>query len=99
MNDLQIERLADEHFAAHCKVYGLGEDDAALHIEIWHHAFRHGMNVAAEPAIDAAVAAERGPHLTMTVTADMGASLTSDGCTIYPGDIFHCYKVAREPKP
>ena len=43
--------------------------------------------------------AERRPQLTMTVTADMGASLTSDGCTIYPGDVFHCYKVSPAPAP
>jgi len=38
--------------------------------------------------------ADRPRDLTMTMTADMGANLHSDGCTIYPGDVFHCYKVS-----
>ena len=35
------------------------------------------------------------PALVMTITPDMGANFTTPrdrGATLYPGDVFHCYK-------
>lgn len=39
--------------------------------------------------------ADRTPDLTMAIQPDMGASLLADGYTVYPGDVYHCYKVTK----
>lgn len=53
MTHEEIERKADEAFAAYCAVYGKSQHEEANHLEVWHHAFRLGMDFEREQCAQA----------------------------------------------